>query len=308
MTWPITQSSRVAPGPSGGWTFGVLRSFQRDALGFLTEATATYGDVVRLQFGPITAHLVNHPSHVEQVLVRCSPEFDKRTRSVSKIRATCGDSLLSSEGRLWQKHRRIMQPLFRDKELARYIGTIEDAIEQMLRGWRVTAGQGEPVDMIHAMMGLTLNIATRVFFDCDIDRHTETIEHALKDILTDTWRRVESPVDLASMFPMLHRKAFRRAIADLDAIVYEIIAERRHRPRDAGDLLSRLLDANQATSDQQLSDRELRDAVLTLLLAGHETTANALTWAFCCISQSLAAEKRICDSVSMQYVGCDHQD
>jgi cytochrome P450 len=231
---------------------------------------------------------------VQDVLIDNARQFDKQTRSVAKIKATCGDSLLSSDGPRWQKHRRIMQPLFLEHAIQQYTSTIDNAVCEMLSRWDERARRGDSVPVVSEMMVLTLTIATRIFFHYDIECHATTIEDALADILADTWRRMESPLDLSVVSRQFHRKSFRRAIRELDAIVFEIIAKRRRQQGDADDLLSRLLAANTEGPDQQLSDAELRDAVLTLLLAGHETTANALAWAFYCISQSPETEKRVC--------------
>jgi cytochrome P450 len=283
----------TAPGPSGSLLLGSLKEFQADSIGFLTESVRQHGDIVRFRFGYVVAYLVNRPEYVEHVLTRGSRHYDKNTRSVSKLRATCGGSLLSSDGEPWLRHRRLIQPVFQPQHVRAFVPTIDSSTQEMLESWDVKASCGEDVDIVSEMMRLTMTIAARVLFESDIRDRTEVIEQALAVILEDTWRRLETPIDTSVISPSFHRPGFRSALREIDHVVYGIIEQRRQSGDVRDDLLSRLLRAHEADDGTRLTDQELRDAVVTLLLAGHETTANALASAFYLVSQSPHAEDRL---------------
>jgi cytochrome P450 len=277
-TQTVTGARRnIAPGPRGGFPLGSLPQFRRDPLGFLTEAACRHGDVARCRFGPVLAHLVNHPDLIEQVLQHNWRNYDKQTRSVAKIRATCGDSLLSSDGEAWLRQRRLIQPAFAPAALARHVPVMAAATAELLERWQAAARAAQAVNVVSEMARLTLLIAGQVLLGSDVRNDVETVEHSLATILDDTWRRIESIVDPAVVSPVFHRAAYREAVAALDGIIGRLIGERRRNGAAGGDLLSALVRAHDAR-DGALSDGELRDATLTLLLAGHETTANALAW------------------------------
>ncbi len=263
-----------APGPKGGLLLGSLREFSADSLTFLQCAVRDHGDIVRFRFGHITAHLLNNPEHVDHVLSRNSANYDKATRSASRIAATTGDSLLSANQAAWQRHRRLIQPAFQPGVFTGIEPQIDALLEPMLDRWE----QAGTVDIVDEMMQLVIAVAIRILFSADVD--PRAIDTALKVILADTWRRIEAPLDASMLSARFHRPEFKAAVAQIDTLVLDLIQSRRMASERPDDVLTRLLDANQTEGEAQLSDQELRDATLTLLLAGHETTANALSWAF----------------------------
>ncbi|MEX2287415.1 MAG: cytochrome P450 [Planctomycetaceae bacterium] len=274
----------LAPGPRGMFPLGCLAAFRRDPLGFLLQASRNYGDVVRLRFGPVVAHLVNHPDYAAHVLQHHWRNYDKDTRSVAKIRATCGDSLLSTDGELWRRHRRLIQPAFQLQTLDQHVPVVASATAEMLDRWEEPARAGRSVNIVSEMARVTLNIAARILFGSDVSGETDAIERSLTIILNDTWRRVESLFDATAFSSMFHRREFREAVKAIDAVVYRLIESRRRSGTATPDLLSILIRARD-DENAPLSDRELRDATITLLLAGHETTANALAWAMHLVSE-----------------------
>ena len=263
-----------APGPKGSLIWGSLGDFSADALGLLAAAARDHGDIVRLRFGPVTAHLINHPDHIDHVLSRHSGNYDKATRSASRIAATTGDSLLSANQPAWARHRRLIQPAFQPQCFDNIGPVIDSLLGPMLDRW----GHAGKVDIVDEMMQLVIAAAIKILFSSDVD--PRIIDGALATILADTWRRIEAPLDASLLSPRLHRPAFRHALAQIDTIALDLIQARRATRTRPDDVLSRLLEAHEATNEAPLTDTELRDAALTLLLAGHETTANALTWGF----------------------------
>ncbi len=263
-----------APGPKGSLIWGSLPAFKADALGFLSQAFRDHGDIVRLRFGPITAHLINHPDHIAQVLSRNGTGYDKATRSASRIAATTGDSLLSANQPAWARHRRLIQPAFQPGCFAGIGPVVDSLLEPMLDRWQ----KAGTIDIVDEMMQLVIRAAVRILFSSDID--PQRISTALEILLADTWRRIEAPLDASILSPRFHRRDFTAALARIDAIVLDLVQQRRAMAQRPDDVLSRLLAAHEGHGEAPLGDTELRDAAVTLLLAGHETTANALSWAF----------------------------
>lgn len=266
-------SARRAPGPASGRLWGRLRPFQADPLTYLGDAARVHGDIVRLRLGPFTVHLLNHPAHADHVLSRNARSYDKATRSAARIEATTGQSLLAGDSAIWERHRRLVQPAFQPRCFDGIAPVLDAMLGPMFARW---AAAGE-VDIVGEMMDLVIGAAIRILFSADID--PADINDPLEVLLADTWRRIEAPLDGAMLSVRFHRPAFKRARARIDAIVFDLIAARRQSSERPDDVLSRLLDAHEAEGDQALSDVELRDAAVTLLLAGHETTANAVAWA-----------------------------
>lgn len=269
-----------APGPNGSLIWGSLADFKIDSLGFLRRALHDHGDIVRLRFGPVTAHLINAPEHIEHVLSRNAGNYDKSTRSADRIAATTGDSLLSANQDAWLRHRKLIQPAFQPNCFTTIGPVIDSLLTPALERWK----QVGTIDIVDEMMQLVIEAAIKILFSSDID--PQVINAQLAVLLADTWRRIEAPLDPSMLSDRLHRPAFKRAVAEIDKIVFDLIQKRRETKVRPDDVLSRLLAAHETDGDTQLSDKELRDACVTLLLSGHETTANALAWAFIHAPQS----------------------
>lgn len=262
-----------APGPKGSLIWGSLADFKADSLGFLTKVVREHGDIVRLRFGPVTAHLINRPEFVDHVLSRNGANYDKDTRSANRIAATTGDSLLSANQTAWQRHRRLIQPAFQPRSFENIGPVLDGLLDPMLDRWQ----RAGTIDIVEEMMQLVIAAAIKVLFSSDIA--PDKINKPLETILADTWRRIEASIDAPMLSRRFHRPAFTQAVAEIDAIVLDLIQNRRRTDQRPDDVLSRLIAAHDA-GEAQLSDKELRDAAITLLLAGHETTANATSWAF----------------------------
>ena len=273
-----------APGPKGNLVLGSLQPFSKDSLGFLGNMIASYGDVVRLRFAHVQTHLINDPDLIEDVLLRRSNAFDKNTRSVAKIQSTCGDSLLSANETAWTRHKKLIQPAFLRQYIENCDPQIDAITHEMTIRWHKFAQAGTPIDIVSEMMHLVITISAKVLFGTQVN--SELLETALDVVLADTWRRLQSPIDFSNLSPALHRPKFKRAKAQIDEIVFDIITERRNSNKTHDDVLSWLLTAHKSENNPSLSNQELRDAALTLLLAGHETTATALAWSVISIARA----------------------
>lgn len=279
----------TAPGPQGDPLLGNLRAFRRDVLGLMLESTRQYGDVVRFRIGPLVVHLVNHPDHVAHVLQTHAANYDKNTRSSAKIRAIAGESLLTSNGPAWQRQRRLIQPAFHRQRIAAFATDMTRLTAAMLQHWQ----PGQPLDVSSEMMRLTYTIVGKTLLGAEVGPDSAAVEQAMDTMLTHTFNRWGRILDLPDGFPSPGNRRFRRALGTVDNIVYRIIAEHRRGGGDPHDLLSMLLEVRDEQTGATLGDQELRNQAITFLLAGHETTANALSWTFYLLSQHPEVERQL---------------
>ena len=273
------------PGPNLS-VFASLRAFRRDPLGLL-ERLATYGDVVRLRVPRGDAYLLNHPDLVRGVLVNDHREFRKGP-TIQAAKLLLGESLLTSEGEHHRRQRRLIQPMFHHERIATYGETMVRLAERTNARW----SDGGELD-VHAEMGaLTLAIVGETLFGADIDEaRSATVRRALTDSL-GMFDRAYSPLfRLLVRLPSPTMRRYHRLQADLDDVIAGMVAERRASGAAGEDLLSLLLRAGE--DGDRMTDRQVRDEALTLFLAGHETTANALTWTWWLLSGHPDAEERL---------------
>jgi cytochrome P450 len=276
-------------GPKGRPLLGHLPEFQRDQLGFYARCAREYGDLVPVRFGRNPAILVFHPDAIEEVLVTRNRDFVK-SPGVRLLRGLLGDGLLLSEGDLWLRQRRLVQPAFHRQRIAGYGDVMAAHAARRVAGWK----EGEIVDVHEEMMALTQGIVAKTLFDADVSDEAHAVGDASRILAQDFGARLSSLRQLLpAWLPTPRNLKVRRAIRRLDDIVYRMIAGRRQRPEDRGDLLSILLAARDADDGSAMTDRQVRDEVMTLFMAGHETTAVALSWTWYLLARSPAEDARL---------------
>src|SRR5262245_38242667 len=276
-------------GPKGKPMVGSLFEFRRDPIGFLTTLAQTYGDIVHFKLGSQDVFLLNHPDYIRDVLVTNSRQFHK-SRGLEIARRFLGNGLLTSEDEFHRRQRRLVQPAFHRDRIAGYGSVMTDYSARLARRWQ----DGATMDVAQEMMRLTLSIVAKTLFDADVEAEAKEIGRALTDVL-QVFRRVTMPFsDFVDRLPLPSNRRFRRARERLDATIYGMIREHRARGIDRGDLLSMLLLAQDEEGNSGgMTDLQVRDEAMTLFLAGHETTANALTWTWYLLSQNPDAEARL---------------
>ena len=284
----MTTTLPLPPGPIAQFPFGHLRELREDRLGFWRMCVHAYGDCVTLMFGPNRSVLVTDPNLIEQVLVTQSRSFIKN-RLLRMNRILLGDGLLTSEGDFWLRQRRLSQPAFHRARVMAYGETMVTSTKQMLANWR----DGEERDAHQEMMQLTLEIVAKTLFDVDASREGRDVAGALSQALASFDARINS---LQFLLPErvptpLNIRAWR-AIERLDKVIYAFIERGRASGCDGGDLLSMLLHA-QDDDGSRMTDQQLRDEVMTLFLAGYDTTALALSWIWYLLGQHPEVEARL---------------
>jgi cytochrome P450 len=267
----------------------LLLEFRNDPIAFLSKAARTYGDVVGFQIGPRRMVLLNHPDYIRDVLVTRQRNFVKG-RALERAKRLLGEGLLTSEGEFHRRQRRLAQPAFHRQRIAAYGEVMVEEALRLRNNWQ----PGQVIDMAQAQMGLTLAIVGRTLFGSDTSSDAAVVSQAMHDLLK-MFNLVALPfTELLERLPLPQVRRFNAARAQLDAIIYRMIAQRRASGADNGDLLSMLLLAQDSEGDGTgMSDEQVRDEALTIFLAGHETTANALTWAFYLLAQHPAVAEQL---------------
>jgi cytochrome P450 len=279
--------STVPPGPVGRPITGNLREFRADRLGYLRELAATYGDVVRIKLLRGEGILLVHPDAIEEVLVTKKRQFIKG-RAARSLRTLLGTGLLTSEGDFWRRQRRLAQPAFHRDRIANYSRLMVEYGERTLAGWQ----DGAQIDVHEEMMRLTLAIVAQALFSADVMGEAAEVGRGLEAALRHFNWWSGSGFLIPLWMPFAPNRDFARARKKMDSIVYDIIAARRASGEDTGDLLSMLLAARDEDG-AGMTDKQLHDEILTLLLAGHETTANALTWTFLLLAENPEVEAKL---------------
>ncbi len=252
---------------------------RRDVLRFLTDTVSQYGDVVRLPMGSRQVYLLRHPDHIAAVLQHHHRNY-YRGLFVDRVKPFLGEGLATSDGDHWRQQRRLAQPVFHQQEMARFVGVIRDATVAMLKRWQTPAAQAKPIEVSKAMAQLTSEIIIRSLFGAALSDPGQLLAKDLPIVMQYCLDRILALTDWSARFPTPKRRRFRRSIHALDEMVYGLIEAHRQSGVDehGKDFLSMLLSARDPETGQGMRDPDLRDTVMTMFFAGHETSALAITW------------------------------
>ena len=279
---------RRPPGPKGTPIMGVMREFNRDSLGFIERAQRDYGDIVWMRFLYVPALFLYHPNEIEYVLSNNPRNFRKAMSLRSNFfQRLVGNGLLTSEGEEWKRQRRLSAPAFHRHRISAYADTMVAYTRRLMENWQI----GEARDMHREMMRLTLEIVVRCLFSADVSNDADHVGDTLKELVKPFAAQATLKWILNNRLPTPAHLRFHKLAKRIDDVVYRIIAERRASGKDEGDLLSMLLAARDEDGSQ-MNDQQLRDEVMTLFLAGHETTALTLAWSWYLLGKHPDAEKK----------------
>jgi cytochrome P450 len=286
------------PGPRGYPVLGVLPHLRSDPIRTFLDAANRYGEFVHLKAGPYHGFLASDPADIKHVLQDNARNYHK-SPLYDRLRDSLGNGLLTSEDSFWLHQRRLAQPAFHRQRLQAMADVMVACTSQMLERWDQSTSPADPRDVGAEMMALTQSIIVRTMFSTDLG--------AAGAVLDRTWpiinRRIGETfwsTKLETSLPLPANRRFWRALRELDTVVYQIIAERRQTRRDESDLLSMFLAARDDETGAGMTDRQLRDEVVTMLLAGHETTSLLLSWTYYLLSQHPGARRSIEDEVDRE--------
>jgi cytochrome P450 len=304
--------TKYPPGPNYKMPGKLIRQFIHDPIKTLSTISQKYGDISYFKLGPKQhVYLINNPDYIEKVLIYDHRNFKKGPR-LQAAKALLGEGLVTSEGDFHNRQRRLIQPIFHPKQIMSYANIMTDYAIRFRDRWK----NEDIVDVSQEMMELTLGIICKSVLNYDVESEAEQVGKWLT-ITRNYSKRLQSPIGhVLNKIPILPApKGARKAKEELDSLVYGLISDRRHQQEEPDnkrfdDLLSRLLEAQdsnlagsaslnstQFSSNDKMSDKQVRDEVMTIFIAGHETTANALTWTFYLLSQYPDAEKKLHDEI-----------
>ena len=306
--------TKFPPGPTYKMPGKLLRQFIRDPINTLSTIARKYGDVSYFKLGPEHVYLINNPDYIEKVLIYDHRNFKKGKR-LQTAKIVLGEGLVTSEGDFHNHQRRLIQPIFHPKQIMIYSNIMTDYAVRMRNRWK----GGTTVDISEEMMRLTLGIICKSVLNYDVESEAQEVGKALTTVRNYS-KRLQSPIgQVLNKIPILPApKRAREARKKLDSLVYGLISDRRQQEESGNemrydDLLSRLMQAQESntanhvsnngisststsptsTSDGKMSDKQVRDEVMTIFIAGHETTSNALTWTFYPLSQYPNVERKL---------------
>ncbi|MFP2925131.1 cytochrome P450 [Pyxidicoccus sp. 3LG] len=285
-------STRPAPGPKGHWFWGSLRERRKESLHFLLRMHREHGRVAQWRMGPINRVLsLVDPEHVRHVLVEHSGRYTKGA-GAQRLSAMLGNGLLTSEGDFWKRQRRLAQPAFHRERLVPMVQVMEEEGRRMLERWQARPDTSAPMDLAEEMARTTLSIASRALFSTQVIGEANRVLPALTVAQQEVNGRVLSLLPLPLALPTPGNLAFMRARRTLDTVVFDIIARRRSGETTGQDLLAMLMEARDADTGEGMTDAQLRDELMTLFIAGYETTANALAWTWTLLAHHPEVEER----------------
>jgi cytochrome P450 len=278
----------------------MLPEFRGDRLSFLMRTARQYGPVARFRVRDRSVFLVSDPAGAKHVLQDNADNYGRKTRSVEALKETLGNGLLTTTGPSWWRNRRLAQPSFHKQRLASFAGIMAASSTELVDELARAGASGAPFDVVPALSRLTLRILGRCLFERDLTDEADAVGGALSVVLHHTIEKLAALFPLPGIVPTPKNLRFRAALRALDRVVLSLIAERRRDGADRGDLLSMLLAARDEETGEGLSDQQLRDEVMTLLLAGHETTAMALSWTFYLLSLHPPARRTLENEVDAE--------
>jgi cytochrome P450 len=296
----LKAGGRTPPGPPRRAALGILRQLRADRIGLMSEAVREYGDAVRVAIGPKKLYIFNHPDHAKHVLADNAANYHKGIGYTEAKRAL-GDGLLTSEGALWREQRRVIQPVFQHKRIAERADVIVDEALGLVDRLRAYQDTGRPVDVLTEVTALTLGVLGDTLLDMDLST-VDAVEHSFEAVQDQAMFEMETLGLVPRWLPLRGQRAFRAARAHLERVVATLVARREARPSSTGDdVLTRLIASTGKETDRRVADRRMRDELVTLLLAGHETTASTVGWTLHLVSQHPDVHARLRDEAMTVY-------
>ncbi|WP_141765495.1 cytochrome P450, partial [Burkholderia mallei] len=292
---------RQAPGPRGGLVMGNLAAYKRNPITMLLRLHQQYGDVARNRLGPFVTHALAHPDHIQYVLQENHRNY-VRGRFYDNFKMFFGDGLLTTDGEFWRRHRRVVQPLFHKKQVDAHTAAVGDAALALAYRWSALP-PGKALDVVEEMMHLSLRMLGLMVFNTDVSSHAEAAGPAVRFGI----EAMMPQGNLNDFIPRWAPTRFNRRIAHarraIDTIVAKIIADHREARCEPSDVISLLLNARDPDTGAPMTQQEVHDEVMTVFLAGHETTGAGLAWALYALAQHPAVLRQLRDELDARLGG-----
>ncbi|KHF39997.1 cytochrome P450 [Halalkalibacter okhensis] len=290
----MTNNKKYVPkSPNGNWLTGHLKDFQKDPLGFLSSHSQDYKDITQIRFGPFTkVYVVSNPHLIKEILVTKQKSFIK-SHDLRVLRDVVGEGLLTSEKDVHLRQRRLIQPSFQHSHITNYATDMIETTQKYLEKWQ----DGHQYLMTDEMMNITLGIISKTMFSMDFDEGVKKIGKPIETYMKLAVKRMRSLAPFPLWVPTQRNREYKHSIESLNKVIYSIIDKRKQDQDVYHDLLGVLLNAKDEKDGLGMSDEQLKDELMTIFLAGHETTANALSWTLYLLSQNSEVEQRLHEEV-----------
>ncbi|MGZ3457717.1 MAG: cytochrome P450 [Archangium sp.] len=296
-------AAKEATGPEPISLFRILRGYRVDPFVRWTNIRREHGDVARYRYGLFDTFFISSPEGVKRVLQDNVTNYTKEHPSYAMIKRLVGNGLLTSEGSFWLRQRRLAQPAFHRQRIAAMGSLMTAAAVETAHQWEAKAASGETVSMLHEMSKLTLKIVGHALFGTALSAKAAIVGESWDILNKQLVERFNALRLLPAILPTKYDRDFRRARRTMFRVVDEIIAEKRAHGGESEDLLSMLMHARDEDTGEQMTDAQLRDEVVTMVLAGHETTALALSWAWVLLAQHADAGKKLREELERVLAG-----
>ena len=292
-----TTTTLVPPGPKGEPFIGNARAFVLEPLEYLKRCAQDYGDIMQIRLGTTAIYMLSSPEYIERVLVTQNSKYQK-SRFTQRRKSLFGNGLIFSEGDFWLRQRRLMQPAFHQKRVASYGQAMIQLSQKMAEGWQ----DSETLNIHESMMQLSLEIVLKTLFDTESAGDAEKIGQVLDILIDQVSAAAVRPIQFPDWLPTPGNQRYNAALSQLDAIIQQIISDHRRRETDNGDLLSTLLHV-QDEDGSRMTDKQLRDEVVNLYIAGHETVALTLAYTWRLLAENPAVEAKLHDELERVLAG-----
>ncbi|MAT97248.1 MAG: cytochrome P450 [Anaerolineaceae bacterium] len=270
-----------------------IPEIQRDPLAFLQRSAAEHGDFIHYPLGLWEVFQLNHPDLIEHVLVTNQRNYSKNTVQYNTLAKITGRGLLTSDGRFWRRQRRMIQPAFHRQKVLGWGQTMMTATQKMLQKWQPIAQSGQPLDIDEEMMAVTLEIIGQALLGINLEEDAVELAQAVLTMLDYVVYRSQRPIVLPLTIPTPRNRRFREGLQKLDALIDQAITNHQQGRGSPDDILSQMLAATDRETGEKMSRSELRDELITLIVAGHETAASGLSWLFYLLSQYPDVEEEL---------------
>jgi cytochrome P450 len=267
-------------------------AFPRTPVTIARNFVQKYGDVVRFRIGPYVVHLLAHPDYVKHVLHDNQKNYTKG-KLVDRIKPVMGNGLVTSDGDLWRRQRRLANPSFSRQRLCSFVRLFAERTQKLLEEWEKCAARDEARDVEKEMKRLTFGILGQVLFSTEMERDAREVGDAVEVALSEMGKRAASVMPLPLWIPTPWNRRLRKAVRTLDAFVFDLIEKRKKSADRPSDLLTDFLEAVDDESNQTMTDRQLRDEMVTFVMDGYESTSLALTWTLYLLSQHAEAADKV---------------
>ena len=280
--------------PIVGFATGHMLQMMKDRFSFLQSAMINQGDFVHFRYLRSDIYLVLDPEGIKQVLHTGQSKYSKMVRGAKFLKDIGGRGLLTSEGKFWQQSRRVIQPFFAKRQYPHYLDFMSDCANNLIKRWKENNYSDEWFDLAPEMTKFTLNVLMRSLFNADFDEHTETVYNELRSLLDITEDRIIHIIPRMGSSKKRQDEEFNRSLRNLESIVDELIQKSKNETQKQPDrnFIHALLE-----SDMEFSDQDLRDHVISLMIAGHETTATALCWLFTLLETHPDAKSKVLNEI-----------